>query len=731
LSGGTKNRKEATVDSQTISHYRIVNKLGAGGMGEVYLAEDTHLNRKVAIKLLPEALIADEKASKRLIREARAAAKLDHPNICSIHEVGEDAGRTFIVMQYVEGETLASRLARKPIELQESLSVALQVSEALSEAHSRGIIHRDIKPQNIMLTARGHVKVLDFGLAKVAQTELSADSEAVTQSMLTEPGTIMGTVQYMSPEQVKGEVLDARTDIFSFGVLLYEMMSGHHPFAAETPAATISAILTKEPPPLARYSREAPAELERLVSKALRKDREERYQVIKDVALDLKTLKEKLEFEIKLERSISPDSSSEANLKTSGRHAKSDSAESPAISTGEIAAAATTSTVGRLVSEFKSHKKSAALAAAVFVIAVAAAIFFYLKPASALTEKDTILLADFTNTTGDAVFDGTLKQALAVHLGQSPFWNIFSDDRVRETLRLMNRSPDERVTPAIAREICQRQGMKAMLTGSITSFGRNYVISLEAVNAQTGEALAREQSEAEGKEQVLRNLGEAATRLREKLGESLSSIQKFDAKLELATTSSLEALKAFSVGNEQNLKGKFVESIASLKHAIELDPNFALAYSALASAYYNAKQPGLAAEAAKRAFELRERVSERERLHIATSYCAATTGEIDKAIEAMELCTQTYPRDEEAHDILGFQYVKNGQFENAVEEFREALRLNPSLGIARSTLTGAFIRLNRFEEAKATGEEALAQKFDSVNLRLFIILHLSRGTPRR
>jgi serine/threonine protein kinase/tetratricopeptide (TPR) repeat protein len=699
------------VDSQTISHYRIINKLGAGGMGEVYLAEDTLLNRKVAIKLLPEALIADEQAGKRLIREARAAATLDHTNICSVYEVGQDAGRTFIVMQYVEGETLAIRLARKPMDLQESLSVALQVAQALSEAHSRGIIHRDIKPQNIMLTARGHVKVLDFGLAKVAQTELSTDSEAATQSLLTEPGTIMGTVQYMSPEQVKGETLDARSDIFSFGVLLYEMIGGHHPFAAATPAATISAILTKEPPPLARYSREAPAELERLVSKALRKDREERYQGIKDVALDLKSLKEEMEFEVKLERSVSPDSSSAAKLTTSGRHAKLDSAENQAITTGEIAAVPTLSSAAYIVSEFKSHKKSAALAAAVFVIAVAAAIFFYLKPASALTEKDTILLSDFVNTTGDAAFDGALKQGLAMQLEQSPFMNIFSDERVRETLRLMGRSPDERVTKDVAREICQRQGLKAYFAGSISNLGSHLVITLEAVNAQTGDTLARQQEEAESKEQVLSTLGKAATKLREKLGESLASIQKYDAPFE-ATTSSLEALKAYSLGLEQHGKGNISESILLFKRAIELDPNFARAYSSLAIAYSNTGQQQLAIEAEQKAFELRDRTSEFEKLRIASDYYTLVTRDQEKAIEALELLKRTYPRDYGAHNGLAFRYNTVGRYEQAIEEAREAIRLNPNLWNGYFHLAVALRSLNRFDEAKEIYKQALAQKVD-------------------
>ncbi|MEK6325765.1 MAG: alpha/beta fold hydrolase, partial [Acidobacteriota bacterium] len=310
---GTEKRAEGSKqDSQSKSsvkaefsrrslpdRYRIVSSLGAGGMGEVYLAQDARLDRKVAIKVLPPESTADERARKRLIREAQAAAKLDHPNICAIYEVGDELDAGFIVMQYVEGETLAKLIQRKPLDLRESLDIAVQIAGALAEAHSRGIVHRDIKPQNVMITARGQVKVLDFGLAKIVQQKSLADSAAETESLLTEPGMIIGTVPYMSPEQVRGETLDDRSDIFSFGAVVYEMVSGRQPFAAESAAATTSTILTKEPPPLARYSREVPGELERIVSKALRKDREERYQTSKDLLIDLKSLSEELTFEAK------------------------------------------------------------------------------------------------------------------------------------------------------------------------------------------------------------------------------------------------------------------------------------------------------------------------------------------------------------------------------------------------------------------------------------------------
>ncbi len=682
-------------------------------MGEVYLAEDTQLDRKVAIKFLPEQLMADERATKRLIREAHAVAALDHSNICSIYEVGQDAGHTFIVMQYVEGETLADRLARKPMELQESLTVALQVADALAEAHSRGIIHRDIKPQNIMLTARGQVKVLDFGLAKVAQAELSTDSEAVTQSLLTQPGIIVGTVQYMSPEQLKGETLDSRSDIFSFGVVLYEMMSGHHPFAAETPAATISSTLTREPLPLARYSREAPPELERIVSKALRKDREERYQGIKDLALDLKSLKEELEFEVKLERSLPPDTDRAAA--TGGGHAKFGTADHLAIRTDEIGAAPE-SLVASVTSAIRSHKRGAAFAAGLLVIAVAAVLFFYFKPTAALTDKDTILLAEFDNNTGEAVFDRTLRQGLAVQLRQSPFLDLFPDTRVRATLRLMNRSPDERVTRESGREICQRQGLKALIAGSIAKFDRSYSITLEALNGQTGDGLALVQVEAEEKDQVLKALSRAATELREKLGESLSSIRKFDAPLEV-TTSSLEALKEFALGQDEAIKGQSLKAIEFYRRATEKDPNFAYAWAGLAVQHNNTSQPGLAAEYAAKAFALRDRVSEDEKARITFFYYTIVTGELDKSIEEQESYMRNYPRDNRGPGNLGVRYAQAGQTEKAVAAVREALRLNPNSANWHSNLAEYLMRLNRFVEAGEVCRRAIEQKLDSTNIR--------------
>jgi eukaryotic-like serine/threonine-protein kinase len=707
-----------SMEGRTLSHYSILRKLGAGGMGEVYLAQDNTLNRKVAIKFLSQDSVVGEQARKRLVREAKAAAALDHPHICGVHEVGEEAGYSFIVMQYVEGETLASRIQRQPVELPEALDIAVQIADALGEAHSHKIIHRDVKPQNIMLTASGQVKVLDFGLARVVREGSLIDSIGETESVLSVPGSVIGTVPYMSPEQVRGEALDGRSDIFSFGAVLYEMLSGRQPFEADSMGATMSSILTKEPSPLARYASEVPDELQRIVRKALSKDKEARYQGIKDLLIDLRELKQELEFEAKLERSIEPtvrDRSTTFERAESGGRAEAETAPQQTVRTVEEFTTRTTSSTRIVIGEIKHHKLGVSLTLAALVIAAVTA-YFYFHRQPVLTDKDTILLADFVNTTGDPVLDGTLKTALAVQLEQSPFLNLFSDERVRQTLRQMARSPDERVTREIALEICQRQGIKAVLTGSISALGSHYVIALEAMNAQTGDVIARQQVEAENMEQVLGMLGQAASKLREKLGESLPSIQKFGAPVEQATTSSFEALRAFHLGQE--LRGKFNErgAIPLYKRAVELDSNFALAYAELALAHSNTGQNRPAAEYAKKAFELQDRVSEPEKFEISARYYRSATGEMDKLIEVAEQWKRTYSSNAIPHNLLALSYNTIGQYERVIEETREAIRLGAKFSGPYSQMATAYVRLNRFDEARGVIEEAFAQDIDSTLL---------------
>lgn len=680
---------------ETVSHYRVLSRLGAGGMGVVYEAEDTRLGRRVAIKFLPDESRTTDEAIQRFFREARVISSLTHPHICTLYDIGEHQGHRFMVMELLEGESMRARIDRGALPFDEVLRLGEQMADALDAAHTEGVVHRDIKPANLFLTKRGSLKVLDFGIAKLSRAQGGDETTTVGNGdQLTMAGSTVGTIAYMSPEQARGHDIDARSDLFSAGIVLYEMATGRVPFPGVTPASIFEGILTKTALPPSQIAAGLPPAFDHLIARALEKDRETRYQSAADLRAELKRL----------------------------RKASESGAIAAATRSTPIAETPAAQPVVPVHARRRSWIRPALLSLPVVSLLVAGGVFFYRSVNTpTLAAKDLVVLSSVGNRTGDAMFDDTLGEALGVQLRQSPFLTVLTDQQAQSTLRLMGRDPMTPIGGDVGRELCQRVGAKALLGGSIAMLGTSYVMTLNAQDCVTGRMIAEQQTQANSKESVLKALGGAVSALRENLGESLPSIQRYDAKIETATTGSLEALKAYSQGVQTRKRTGDFDSVPFFRRAIELDPEFALAYARLGTVFNNLSRADEGRKMTTKAFELRSRVSEAERGYIEARYYTIVEQDFERAAESYRILLATYPDDYSSLVNLGSLERQLGNEAEGIRRLEHASRVSPDQPLVWQNLSGVYFAVGRLEDSRKAAETGLKLQ-DSTSLRVGLFI---------